>query len=122
MKEAVLSAAAGRSCILIAIKAVHTAIWALLVVCILALPVSARLGNFRAAAILTAIILLECCILAVNRGRCPLTDLAAKYTDDRSPAFDIYLPLWLAKHNKTVFGILFAVNELIVVFERTRMP
>jgi len=29
--------------------------------------------------------------------------------------FDIYLPNWLASHNKTIFGTSFVVNELIVV-------
>jgi hypothetical protein len=44
-----------------------------------------------------------------------MTDLAAKYTADRSPNFDIYMPRWLAVHNKTIFGTLFLVNEAIVV-------
>jgi hypothetical protein len=39
--------------------------------------------------------------------RCPLTDLAARYTDDRRDNFDIYLPEWLARHNKRIFGWLF---------------
>jgi hypothetical protein len=45
-----------------------------------------------------------------------LTDLAARFTSDRSAEFDIYLPRWLARHNKTLFGGLFAVNELIVLW------
>jgi hypothetical protein len=48
-------------------------------------------------------------------GRCPLTDLAARYTVDRRPNFDIYLPNWLAEHNKVVFGLLFIIGELVVV-------
>ncbi len=31
-------------------------------------------------------------------------------TDDRSPAFDIYLPDWLAARNKLIFGIVFILN------------
>ena len=42
-----------------------------------------------------------------------MTDLAAKYTADRSPNFDIYMPNWLAVHNKTIFSALFLVNEAI---------
>ena len=42
-----------------------------------------------------------------------MTDLAAKYTADRSPNFDIYMPNWLARHNKAIFGALFLVNEVI---------
>jgi hypothetical protein len=33
--------------------------------------------------------------------------VAARYTDDRRDNFDIYLPLWLARHNKLIFGWLF---------------
>jgi hypothetical protein len=46
-----------------------------------------------------------------------LTDIATRYTADRSDNFDIYLPLWLAKHNKTIFGSLF-VAGLIFTFLR----
>jgi hypothetical protein len=57
------------------------------------------------------VVLLECAVLAINGGRCPLTDLAAKYTADRASNFDIYLPNWLADHNKLIFGLLFVVGE-----------
>ena len=46
-------------------------------------------------------------VLALNRWTCPLTPVAARYTDDRSDNFDIFLPEWLARHNKTVFGALY---------------
>ena len=99
-----------------AIKLLHTAIWALLAASILALPVAGALRRFRWAAILTVIVLLECGVLAVNGARCPLSDLAARYTDERASNFDIYLPNWLASHNKTIFRTLFVVNELIVLW------
>jgi hypothetical protein len=35
---------------------------------------------------------------------------AEKCTDDRSDNFDIYLPLWLARRNKFIFGSLFAMG------------
>jgi len=54
-------------------------------------------------------------MLAVNGGRCPLTDLASRFTLYRNPNFDIYLPNWLAEHNKAVFGWLFVAGELVVV-------
>ena len=100
---------------LIAIKLLHTAIWAFLAASILVLPVAGVLRRFRWAAIITVIVLLECGVLAFNGGRCPLTDLAARYTPDRGSNFDIYLPNWLAEHNKVVFGVLFVVGELVVV-------
>jgi len=102
--------------VLTAIKLLHTVIWAFLAGSILVLPVVGGLRRFRWAAILTVIVLLECGALAVNGGSCPLSDLAARYTDERASNFDIYLPNWLASHDKTIFGTLFVVNELIVLW------
>lgn len=101
---------------LTAIKFLHTLIWAVLAATILALPVLAVLRRFRWAAILSIIVLVECCVLAMNAGRCPLTDLAARYTLDRGPNFDIYLPAWLAEHNKFIFGSLFVFGELVFLW------
>ena len=99
---------------LITIKLLHTVIWAILAGCIVALPFAGWLKRFRLAAILSAVILLECAVLAANQGRCPLTDLARHYSFDPADNFDIYLPNWLARHNKTIFGFLFIVGELVV--------
>ena len=101
---------------LTAIKLLHTVIWAFLAATILLLSVAGVLHRLGWAAILTVIVLLECGVLAVNGGRCPLSDMAARYTDERASNFDIYLPNWLASHNKAIFGTLFIVNELIVVW------
>ena len=57
----------------------------------------------------------EVAVLAANGLRCPLTDVAARYTDDRRDYFDIYLPLWLARHNKALFGSLFVLGMLFTV-------
>ena len=107
---------------LTAIKLLHTVIWAFLAASILALPVLGMLRQFRWAAILSVIVLLECGVLAFNGGRCPVSDFAARYTDERASNFDIYLPKWLASHNKAIFGTLFVVNELIVLWCWLKRP
>jgi len=66
-----------RISMLTSIKLLHTVIWAFLAASILALPVVGVLRRFRGAAILSVIVLLEYGLLAVNGGRCPLTDIAA---------------------------------------------
>jgi len=101
---------------LVAIKLLHTLVWAIMAGSILALPVTALLERFNAAIILTVIILTECGVLALNRGQCPLTGVAARFTTDPADNFDIYLPNWLARHNKLIFGTLFVVNELFVLW------
>jgi polyferredoxin len=101
-----------------AIKVAHTVVWAFLVAVILAIPITAWYGRFVWTAWLTAVMLLEVAILVVNGWRCPLTDLAARYTDDRRANFDIYLPLWLATHNKRIFGSIFAVGLVLSIVWR----
>ena len=71
---------------------------------------------------LTVLVVGECLVLAVNRGRCPLTDLAARCTDERAANFDIYLPEWLARHNKSIFGFLFVAGELVLLWRWVRRP
>jgi hypothetical protein len=101
---------------LVAIKLLHTAVWAVMAGCIVALPITALLHRFNWAKILTVIILAECGLLALNRGRCPLRRVAARFTEGRRDNFDICLPKWVARHNKAIFGTLFVVNELIVLW------
>lgn len=55
-------------------------------------------------------------LFVANRWRCALTDLAARYTDDRRANFDIYLPLWLAANNKRIFGSIFAVGVVFAIW------
>jgi hypothetical protein len=56
-------------------------------------------------------------VLLANRMRCPLTGIAARYTDDRSDNFDIFLPAWLARHNKVIFGTLLAFGEVYLLWQ-----
>jgi hypothetical protein len=86
----------------------------------LALPATVLLQRFNATIILTVIIFAECAVLAFNKGRCPLTAVAAHFTTNRADNFDIYLPNWLARYNKLIFGTLFVVNELFVLWCRVK--
>lgn len=106
--------AAGRR--LRSIKLVHTVVWAFFVACIVAVPVFALLDRLRVAAWFAAIVFVEVLILAFNRWHCPLTPIAARYTDDRRANFDIFLPEWLARHNKTVFGGLYIAGLLVLLW------
>lgn len=92
------------------IKLVHTLVWAVFAGSIMAIPVLALGGELALAWGLIAFVSIEVGVLAANRMRCPLTDVAGRYTDNRQDNFDIYLPLWLARHNKTVFGGLYAAG------------
>ena len=93
-----------------AVRLVHTLAWALFAACTVALPFVAWAGDFETAGALIGLVLVEVAILVANGMRCPLTDVAERYTNDRAANFDIYLPLWLARHNKEVFGWLFVAG------------
>jgi len=106
---------ASNSVALRAVKFAHTLIWALFAGCILVLPFVAWRRNFIAAAVLIAVIFVEVLVLMVNGLRCPLTDVAARYTEDRRDNFDIYLPIRIARYNKLIFGSLFVAGILFTI-------
>ncbi len=92
------------------VKLVHTAVWAVFAGCIVAIPVFTARGRTDVSLGLAGFVMLEVAVLALNGMRCPLTDVAGRYTPDRRENFDIYLPLWLARHNKGLFGTLFVAG------------
>jgi len=101
-----------------AVKVVHTVAWAFFAGCILALPVAARQRRFDIAWILIGLVTVEVLILLANGFRCPLTAVAARFTDDRRDNFDIYLPLWLARYNKHIFGTLFVAGVVYTLLQQ----
>jgi uncharacterized membrane protein len=104
------------------VKVVHTIVWAFFAGCIVAIPIASLLGEHSVAAWLAALVLLEVAVLAVNNMRCPLTAVAARYTGDRQANFDIYLPEWLAKYNKLVFGTLYVAGVAFALSRWLRVP
>lgn len=99
------------------VRLIHTIAWAVLGSCVVAIPFTAWAGRYRVASVLSVVVLGEVGVLAMNGWRCPLTPIAARYTDDRRPNFDIYLPEWLARYNKEVFGSLY-IGGLLVLLGR----
>lgn len=101
--------------VLRAVKALHTAVWAFFAGCIVLIPLLAWHRQFAASLILIALVTGEVLVLVGHRLRCPLTNVAARYTEDRRDNFDIYLPEWLAKHNKVIFGSAFVAGILLTL-------
>jgi hypothetical protein len=110
-----------RNGMLIAIKIAHTLVWGFFAGCIVAIPFASWWGGHRAAAWLTAIVFVEVAVLALNRMRCPLTAWAARHTTDRRDNFDIYLPLWLARHNQSIFGALYIAGAAFALVRWLRV-
>ncbi|WP_322517132.1 hypothetical protein SR870_06135 [Rhodopseudomonas palustris] len=99
---------------LTAVRAAHTAIWAFFASSIVAIPIATLLGQLTAALWMSLFVWGEVVVLVLNGMRCPLTTVAARYTDDRADNFDIWLPRWLARHNQRIFGALFAASQLLL--------
>ena len=99
-----------------AVKLVHTVAWAFFASCVVAIPFAAWQRRLAVAGVLIAVVALESLVLVFNSWRCPLTAVAARYTEDRRDNFDIYLPLWLARYNKEIFGTLYLAGILWTVF------
>jgi len=102
----------GRPNPLTVVKSLHTVIWAFFAACILAIPVLVFAERRNMALVVIGIVSIEVLIIVTNGWHCPLTDVAARYTSDRRDNFDIYLPIWLARYNKAIFGTLFAMGVL----------
>ena len=96
-----------------AIKLLHTVVWLFLVACILAVPVAGSVHNFQACCGLR-----NHCPVGVSSPRHQSMPLPAQRSGrplhaEVTPNFDIYLPNWLARHNKLIFGILFVAGGLL---------
>ncbi len=98
------------------IRLLHTLVWAVFAASILAIPVATARGDLRLAVWLSLFVGIECVVLVFNRMRCPLTDLAGAHTDHRPDGFDIFLPPWLARNNKLIFGSLLVAAELFLLW------
>ncbi len=102
------------------IKLIHTVVWAFFAGSIFAIPLFASLRHYKEALVLISIVFVEVLVLVVNGWRCPLTGVAARYTGDRRDNFDIYLPEWLARHNKLVFGLLYVLAIIFTIARWTK--
>jgi hypothetical protein len=97
------------------VKLAHTVIWGFFVACILAIPFFTLRSRFPLAGLFAAVVAFEVIVLVVNGMRCPLTGVAARYTSERRANFDIYLPEWLARNNKAIFGTLYFAALLLLL-------
>ncbi len=102
---------------LLIIKVVHTVIWVIFVLIILYILYSAIIDRINILTwIAIALIVVEGIILLINGWRCPLTTMGEKYTEQTDVGFDIFLPRWVAKNNKTIFTSIYLIGVIIVIY------
>lgn len=103
---------------LILVKILHTVIWLFYNVVIFYLLYAVIADKIdKWVWVCLSLIGLEALILVVFRKVCPVTLLAKKYSDSDRDNFDIYLPNWLARHNKAIYTAIVCI-ALIILFYR----
>ena len=103
---------------LLTIKLVHTLIWAFFVAVIFYVLYSGLADNVTIYTWIGIwLVIGEGLVLLLFRMYCPLTLLARKYSDSERDNFDIFLPNWLARHNKLIFTSIFIVGLTAVMFQ-----
>ena len=98
------------------IKLLHTIIWVFFNVVLFYLlyaVITNRIDHW--VWICIGLVMLEIITLLVFKWFCHLTVWARKYSDSSRHNFDIYLPEWLAKHNKLIYGVMFSLSLLILL-------
>ena len=102
---------------LLIIKLIHTVIWlffVLVIFYVLYSGITDRVDIYTWAGI--GLVIGEGLTLLIFKMFCPLTLIARRYSDSKKDNFDIFLPNWLAKHNKLIFTSIFIVAVLLVLF------
>ena len=104
---------------LLILKLIHTLIWAFFVWVIgyvVYSGIADRITSWTWIGI--GLVIGEGLVLWIFNMFCPLTVMARRYSDSQKDNFDIFLPNWLARHNKVLFTSIF-VSGLILVLIRT---
>jgi hypothetical protein len=102
---------------LVLVKWVHTLVWAILVAMIFSILYAGFVDKINFYTwLFIAIIFGEGLVLLFFGLQCPLTIIARKYSDSEKDNFDIYLPNWLARHNKLIFTSVFIVGLILVLW------
>lgn len=95
---------------LILVKIIHTLIWLFFNVVLFYMAYAVNVNKIdKFVWIGIGLIVLEGVVLLIFNKVCPLTIVARRYSDSTKDNFDIYLPNWLAKHNKLIYTTLFVL-------------
>jgi hypothetical protein len=110
---------------IVAIKALHTAIFGVLMACVVYVSLAGvRDRMTRHASLALVAIVAEGLVISRNNGRCPLTDMVEELGGEHGSVSDIFLPRWVAEHiphiSCTLLGIgmaTFATRRAIGAYQ-----
>lgn len=99
------------------IKTIHSIVWIFFNVVIFYLLFAVVTGKIdKWVWIGLASFAVEGIVLLIFRNTCPLTIIARRYSKSSKSNFDIFLPEWLAKYNKTIYSSLLGIIILILIY------
>ena len=102
---------------LIWIKILHTVIWIFFNVVIFYLLYAVIANRIDARVwICIGLVAAEGLVLVLFQNVCPVTLVARRYSTSRKDNFDIYLPNWLARHNKFIYMSIVFIALLILAY------
>jgi hypothetical protein len=103
-----------------AIRAVHTAVFAVIMGLIVHFTYSAIRDRVSWWGSITfGLIVGEGVVLGVNGGRCPLTVVVEDLGADHGEVVDIFLPKWVARHIAHISTALLGIGLMAVVVHRS---
>lgn len=101
---------------LILIKTIHTLVWLFFNVVIFYMLYAVIVNKLdKWLWIGYGLFLLEGLTLLYFKFFCPLTIIARRYSNSTKDNFDIYLPNWLARHNKKIYTSILAVIMILTI-------
>ncbi len=101
---------------LLAIKLLHTLVWAFFVTIIFYIVYSGLANELTTFTwISIGLVIVEGLVLLLFKMFCPLTVIARRYSDSEKANFDIFLPEWLAKYNKEIFTSIYLAGVILVL-------
>jgi len=62
------------------------------------------------------VVILEMLVLILNDWKCPLTGLAERQGAEVGSVADLFLPKWISDRLFLIFGILFALTSILLVW------
>lgn len=99
------------------IKLIHSLLFWLIVICTLYVFVTAAVDQITPLTwIAFGIAVTELTTLILNKWQCPLTDLAERHGAEAGSVADLFLPRWLFDHLFIIFGIIFSLTCVLLVW------
>jgi hypothetical protein len=103
------------------IKTIHTAIWIIMTTAIFYIGYCVATMKFGVPFYVALVLVVgEILVILLNSWSCPLTNVAARYTEERAPNFDIFLPRVIAKFNKEIFSVILLLILLLYVYNSVK--